>query len=41
MVDKLFAVQREKIRTVFGKLSEADLASVDNALGYTLGLALR
>jgi mRNA-degrading endonuclease toxin of MazEF toxin-antitoxin module len=41
MVDKLFAVQREKIRTILGQLSEADMAAVDRALGYMLGLALR
>lgn len=40
MVDKLFAVQRETIRTIFGWLS-ADMAAVDSALGYVLGPALR
>jgi mRNA interferase MazF len=41
MVDKIFALQRDKIGDVLGHLSESDMTLIDSALGYVLGLAVR
>jgi mRNA-degrading endonuclease toxin of MazEF toxin-antitoxin module len=41
MVDKTHAVQGEKIRRSISHLSDKDMAAVESALGYVLGLAVR
>jgi mRNA interferase MazF len=41
MVDKVFAIEREKVGRLFGRLSDRDMAAVDVALGYLIGLAIR
>ena len=39
MVDKIMALRRHRIRTIVGRLSEADILELDRALAFVLGLS--
>ena len=39
MVDKLFVVDREKLRDRIGRLAESEMADISTALSALLGLA--